>query len=745
MNSASIITALPLAEIMWEHSAPKWFFVFMALIAFGVMVFTAIKYMPRNLLTPVLALFRIVFFILLGWCLMLPLRKEASSELVKPRFVVALDTSASMSMSPTSSIPTRWAVAQEVLKMPWKQMIAAQCDIDVYPFAESLGEKREIAKTDSLKPDGQSTRLHSALAAAMERYQGQPLAGLLLLSDGLDTRETTDEWVGMKWPCPVYSVRLEPDGIWEREVDVAVESVETPARVIVGWNSKLTAVVAGQGTKGETLHVQLFRNGELLKDEPTKIPTEGGSREVTFQLENKDQGSYTYTVSVPVLKGETVTNNNSYSVSAQVVDAKNRVLYIEDVPRWESKYLTRVLRENPAYTPLVFLRGPEGKFLTFGNRGDTTLHFTDEQLAQFKMVVLGDLDVPILTEARAAQMVKYVENGGSLILLGGAKSWGDNGWQTGPMAKMLPIKKAAGGGPPIEGRYPVTLTEEGRAHPVFQTKDGSLNELPQVLSLFPGAKETPGATVLANAQGPDGKTPLIVLQRYGQGKVVVLMTDSLWRWQLEPGKDKTYGLFWNQLLAWLAPQEDKSGPFNLDLYASEDRVFLGDSMTLNARIGSLAAASPQAEVKVEVEEPGGRKVPFTMQRRTIPTSTGQPVLGYGTDFEPKVPGLYKAVAKATLDGKPVESQPYSFFVKPFTPETNPKPARADLLQAIARTSMGRFCEKKEIDQVLSALTFKSEQTERVIYNSLWNNPWILGLLVLLLSVEWMVRRMRNMA
>lgn len=745
MSAFSVIVwGLPLAEIMWEHSAPQWLFVLMALAAAGVMGFTVFRYMPRGLVTPLLVVLRLAFFALLGWCLLLPLRKEASSELVKPRFVVALDASASMAMSPTSSIPTRWAVAQEVLAMPWTKMIAAQCDIDVYPFADTLGEKRELIKAGGLAADGQGTRLHAALAAAMERYQGQPLAGLLLLSDGLDTREPTDEWVAMKWACPVYTVRPEPEGIWEREVDVAVESVETPRRVIVGWNSKLTAVVSGQGTKGEMLHVQLLRNGQLLQDLPTQIPEGGGSREVTFQLENKDMGTFTYTVNIPPLKDEAVTNNNSYSVSAQVVDAKNRILYIEDVPRWESKYLTRVLRGNPSYTPLIFLRGPEGKFLTFGQRGDTTLSLTDEQLAEFKMVILGDLDVPILTEARARQMVNYVDKGGSLILLGGAKAWGASGWPTGPMANILPIRNA-GGGPPVEGRYPVSLTEDGRVHPVFQTKDGELDELPQVLSLFPGATPTPGATVLANAEGPGGKSPLVVLHRYGQGKVVVIMTDSLWRWQMEPGKDKSYGLFWNQLLAWLAPQEDKSGPFNLDLYASEDRVFLGDSMTLNARIGTSASAAPQADVKVEVEEPDGRKVPFTMQRRTIPTTTGQPVLGYGVDFPPKAAGLYKAVAKAVIDGKPVESQPYSFFVKPFTPETNPKPARSDLLQAISRASQGRFCEKEEIDGVLSALSFKSEQTERVIYNSLWNNPWILGLIVLLLTIEWMLRRLRNMA
>lgn len=744
MSAASLIINLPLAEITWEHATPRWLFVLVGLIAFVSAAYSFIRYVPRQWVTLVLAVLRVIFFFLLGWCLLLPSRKEATSELIKPRFVVALDSSASMAMSPTSSIPTRWSVAQDVLKMPWRQSVVAQCDVDVYPFAESLGEKIELSKAEKVEPVGQGTRLHSAMAGVVERYQGQPLAGVLLLSDGLDTRETTDEWVGMNWPCPVYSVRLEPDGIWEREVDVAVDSVETPARVIVGWNSKLTAVVSGQGTKGETLHVQLFKNGTLLQDLPTQIPADGGTREVTFALDNKELGSFTYTVSVPPLKGETMTNNNSYSVSAQVVDAKNRVLYVEDTPRWESKYLTRVLRANPAYTPLIFLRGPDGKFLTFGNRGDTTLHLTDEQLAEYKVVILGDLDVPIFSEQRAAQMVKYVEGGGSLIVLGGAKAWGDTGWTTGPFAKILPIKRAATGAP-TEGKYPVSLTEEGRAHPVFQTKDGSLDELPNVLSLFSGATASPGASVLATANGPDGKTPLVVLQRYGQGKVVVIMTDSLWRWQLEPGKDKSYGVFWNQMLAWLSPQEDKSGPFQLDLYASQDRVFLGDSMTLNARVGTSAANPPQAEVKVEVEHPSGRKLPFAMARRTIPTTTGQPVMGYGIDFTPDVPGLYKAVAKATIEGKPVESQPYSFFVKAFTPETNPKPARADLMQAIARASKGRFCEKSEIDGVLAALTVKAEATERVVYQSLWNDVWILALLIAILTIEWMVRRLRNMA
>src|SRR6185295_1052820 len=103
------------------------------------------------------------------------------------------------------------------------------------------------------------------------------------------------------------------------------------------------------------------------------------------------------------------------------------------------------------------------------------------------------------------------------------------------------------------------------------------------------------------------------------------------------------------------------------------------------------------------------------------------------------PGLHTAVAEVEVDGKKVESAPYSFFLKPFTPESNPRPANTDLLAALAKASGGKLLEPSEVDKALSALTLAGSEETRVQYSSLWNIWPMLACLVALLSVEWAVR------
>ena len=140
---------------------------------------------------------------------------------------------------------------------------------------------------------------------------------------------------------------------------------------------------------------------------------------------------------------------------------RNRLLYVEGPPRWESKYLTQALKANSRVTPLCFIRGPDRKFMTIGERGDMTADMTPTQLGSFKIVVLGDLDAEELTEARAANLLKFVEDGGSLVLLGGPKAWGKSGFLQSSLKKLVPAARQDDA--PIEGKFPTRLTETGIA------------------------------------------------------------------------------------------------------------------------------------------------------------------------------------------------------------------------------------------------------------------------------------------
>jgi hypothetical protein len=718
-----------IGSLFFEHAAPLGAVVGALLLAVAWTIWSFARYVREGWVTGALAALRILFFLGLGWCLLRPAWKEAVATVVKPRFLVLVDTSASMQLSPPGE-PSRWAVAQSVLAQSWPEALRHRAEVELYPFATDLGERATDPRAAAgWKPTGNATRLHASLRKLVERYRGQPLAGVLVLSDGLDDRpEDTPE----PWPCPIFTVQLEPPAAWAEQPDLRVAKIDSPRRVVAGWESKLTAVVAGSGTQGRVFTVELFEDDRLLAEQPAQLPAEGGQREVTFPVAHPKVGTFTYTVRVPPLPGETVTNDNAHAVSVQVVDTKNRLLYVEGPPRFESKFLARVLQANPQVTPLIFLQGPNRQFFTVGARGAMTTEMTPEQLAAFKIVILGDLTAAGLGEERARALVKFVGDGGSLVLLGGPNAWDKTGFAATPLAELLPARRPAGG-PPQEGRFPVRWTAEGKAHPAFAGAETA----PPILSIFPGAELARGAVTLAET---DSGAPVIAAQRFGQGKVAALLTDSLWRWQLEPGAGGVYEKFWARLLDWLTPTRPDAEEAALDLFADAEQLFLGEVLMLQARAADPAIRA----VTCEVVAPDGRRISFPMTPQAVVTTTGRSFPGFGLEFTAQEPGLHRAVATAIREGQRIESAPCSVYVKPFAPETAPRPANAELLRALATASGGRHLLPAELPAALANLELPTTEESRVTYATRWNTwPVLLGLIGLL-TVEWILRNRRHL-
>lgn len=731
-------------EIFLEHTISTTATVTAVVLAVVMGGLAFWRYLPRNRATIAIIVLRLLFIALCAWCLFMPSLKRALTEYLKPRFLVAVDTSESMTMTPTNDIPSRWAVACEVLGQPWAQILTSQCIIDYFPVSSDLGNKLSLEDITGATPDGKSTCLQTSLRKLMDRYRGQPVCGLLLLSDGIDTREANDAWASKDWPYPIYTVRPEAPDIWKAEPDVRVDSVDTPRRVVVDWDTELKASVSGQGTGGKVIEVRLYKDEELLESVPIEIQDDGGSRATTFRLTHPATGNFIYSVKIPPIPGETHTNDNSFSVTVQVIDSKNRLLYVESVPRWESKYLIRALKVNQSITPTCFVRGPEGHFLTYGTASKVSPEMNEDQLLKFKIVILGDLDAAELGDERTKSLVKFVENGGSLVLLGGVKAWGTNGYANGPLGGILPFRGQLS---LEEGEFKVGLTPEGQLHPAFQSDDKTdWENLPPVLSIFPAASLTPGASTLVTTLEKTGARPFVIVQSYGQGKVLAILTDSLWRWQLSGSKKNPYQRFWNQILVWLTPSEEELEPMKLDLFGDAERLCLGDTIDLNSRLGGYEDVPQKAlSVTCNVQCPDKRQIPFVMTAKNVTSSTGKTYPGFAFTFTPRDHGLHTAVAVAEINGKKVSSDPYSFFVKPFTPETNPRAANIYVLKNLADASKGEFCEVDRVNDVLSSITVKTGEEERIDYTSLWNNIPVIACLIAFLALEWVIRKAGNLA
>jgi len=363
-----------------------------------------------------------------------------------------------------------------------------------------------------------------------------------------------------------------------------------------------------------------------------------------------------------------------------------------------------------------------------------------EQLAQFKVAILGNMGAETLGEERAKSLVKFVDEGGSLVLLGGDEAWSVRGYSATALKELLPFQND--GSEPQESNLTATLTKDGQTHPALKSLAAKWTKPMPVLSIFPVSKVSPGATTVMTAN----EQPLIVTQRFGQGKVAAILSNSLWRWQLEPGQKDEYLAFWDGLIQWLMPQALDISAASFDLSADVEQLFLGDTITLTARLsGSHVAQEGLPKADLEIQLPDERKIPYPMQPIPENATAAKSGPGFTVAYKADTGGMHSAVASTIVNGKKIDSTPFSFFVKPFSPETSPVAQNFAALKALSQTSGGQFCTKDTLNEVLSAVEVKESKEDRVLYNNLYDSPFLLAALIGLLGADWIIRKWRNMA
>jgi len=292
----------------------------------------------------------------------------------------------------------------------------------------------------------------------------------------------------------------------------------------------------------------------------------------------------------------------------------------------------------------------------------------------------------------------------------------------------------------------VKLTNEARGHPAFAGDASLWQNVPPVLSVFAGGSLSPSAQVLVLTETPSGPQPVVVAQRFGQGKVAAILTDSLWRWQLGPEAERTrpYERFWTQMVSWLLPREEALGQMRLELFADRDQLYLGETVELRARLGGENTPQPKS-LEAQITLPNGRELPFRMEPQQVTTSLGKTFPGFALSLNAENAGTHKVVVSANVNGSTVTSQPLSFFVKPYSPESAPRPAKIEVLQTLAKATDGQFYDNLDrMDEGLSSLRLKASEESNSEYKTLWRHWPILVAIMVLLALSWGLRKSRNM-
>ncbi len=664
---------------------------------------------------------------------------------------VLVDDSRSMSIADRDG-QTRAAFVQQQLAGPNAKLLNALSQRFVLRFFSFASSSDRVGSTAELKYQGTSTRLGQALERARDELSGLPLAGLVMVSDGDDTSDAAIDQTlaSLKTrSIPVFTVGLGQERFAR---DVQVTRVETPRSVLKGTALVVDVVLTQTGYGGQTVPLSVEDDGRIVSTQDVTLPPDGESATVKVRFTANEAGARLFSFKIPVQKDEQVTQNNVRDALIQVNDRAEKVLYYEGEPRFEYKFLRLAVEGDKNLQVVSLDRTAENKYYrqSLSNPDELLGGFpkTREELFQYRALMLGSVEAASFTPEQQRMIADFVsKRGGSLLMLGGRRSFAEGGWGGTPVGEVLPVVIENG---TINAKYfsevQAKPTRAGATFPVTQiagderASGDKWNAMPAVTSVNAIHLAKPGATVLLS--GLDNrKQEQIVLayQRYGRGKAIAMPIQDSWLWKMDAKvavTDTTHAMFWRRLIRWLVD----GVPEQVNVSTTADRVEPGEPTKLATEVLDAAYVEVNdSRVVAHVTAPSGKTtdvpVEWTVSRDG----------DYRATFVPDESGVYDVTVTADRDQKTLGKSSMHVRVSAGDAEYFDAAMRAPLLKRIADETGGRFFTPANAASLPEAISYSGRGVTVVEERELWDMPILFILLMALIGAEWGYRRVRGLA
>ena len=685
------------------------------------------------------------------------------------------------------SARTRLKLAQLLLAQPnvdWLSRLLAEKQVRLYVYAldsdvRSVGEysmpadaAEGLVAIERLKAGGTASHLGDGVERILKSFRGGSLASVIVLTDGITTagddlpkaaREAARAGV------PLYLVGL---GDSHQALDLALTDLQVEDVVTRGDPIPFQARLSARGPISATpIPIVLYeKQGDKLVERTRTIATPdptGNPVVVRLNHRPEEAGEKVFVIEAASLPGEVDLSNNRLERTVTVTEARRaRVLYVEGYPRYEFRFVKALLERESE--KIGGNRSVELSTLLLDASGDwkgsdkTALSGfpTRADLFSYDVVILGDFDAKQLPGGNRSlqDLADFVRiRGGGLIAIAG-EHFSPSAFLDTPLADILPIVAAEQTSPkrtseeqPLRDGYRLKLTAAGQAHPLFRFNSDEAESarifarLQKIFWSGSGYRRKPTAEVLAvhperRAEGgSEGENqPLVIQQFVGLGRVLFLGFDETWRWRYR-ADELQFDRFWNQAIRILSRSRLGRVELKLDKqtpYRRDERI------VVTARFPDDAPApKPEEIVRVLVQRAGGSVNLSAVETYSITLTKVANTRGTYQSALTRTPeGEYRfSLAEPEVTGTLPRAE--ARVLPPPTERDRLEMNRSDMERA-AVLSGGMFYTLANADDLFTDMKAPS----RIPLNQpcpplpLWNQPEIFGLILLLLSAEWILRK-----
>jgi len=657
---------------------------------------------------------------------------------MNPSVLLLVDDSASMSVASVGG-QTRFERALEQRGQAAQLLREFNGDTPVW-FGEG---SRRLARSGGPgsaatgSATGEGTDLRALLVSATQRHLEDELAAILLFSDGMATEDGLKvSLTGLN--VPVWAVAA-PDSAGP--TDLGLRRVRYPSRVSRGDQLALEGEVQARAPAAGSTVLRL-RQGGVVIDSLSVDWMAGTSRhDFRFVVRTDSVGYARYALEIAAAADEKVLRNNEQQIGVRVEKDRLRVLQLASTPDWDTHFLRHAVSADRRIQWDVVYRTPAGLRVA-GTDSLLAWPLAADELDAIDLFVTGGSGgLSMVGGQRSGVLAAVREGAGLWIQLASATT--SPVWPR-SIREIAPIVPGTGARW-VYAESRVSLPAQARSHPVWAISssavdiDESLSRIPPLQARVAPVLLASDADLLLRASSARVNTPVLAVRREGRGRVAVFNGAPLWSWSFwrlyDEGNQAVFGEMVSNLVTWMAEGGDRQ---RLRLTVPRPVVSRGELSTLRA-LALDARLRPDTRHDVWLEWARADGSGEVVGRLRMDPDAATPG-GRIADLGALPAGEYQLRCRLEDEAGSLETDWQPLTVDPFSVEFRDPRVDRPRLAALARATGGALIDDDDFEAWAQGLNLSRREVVLTGRVDLGAGFWLLVPLLVLLSLEWALRK-----
>ena len=664
---------------------------------------------------------------------------------------------------------TRADLVQKVLEDPAGLLPQLRETHDVRLFRVD-GKPTAIRSISELTARGNRTAIGNGLDLHLQSATGANLDAVILVSDGRNNAGLDPVAVASNYGLRGIAVHTIGVGDPEPPRNAWLVGPPGPKEALREEQVSFDVTLRAEGLAGERARIELHgsRDGGPFVPLATAndvLPAPGESTKVRVVHAFDEAGDWTLKFSLAPLTDESQLDDNEDVRFLRVNDERIRVLFVDDKPRWEYRYVKNALkRVDPSIEMQAVLFDASPRFEQEHSkdlRPLKDLPRTQQEMLEYHVILIGDVPPERIASTEEGRrdwmnlLVQFVEFGGGAGFLFGDAAMPER-YRNTVLQDLLPVvledpSWLANNKPPRDKAFRARLENPLNPHEILLLqRDPAFNRrlweqgLPGFYVYHPVQRAKPGATVLLRHptdRNAYGNRPIAVVSPFPRGTTFFLATDETWRWR-DPYAELYMDAFWRNVVRHLARGRLERRNDLLELTLDKTLAETGDRVRVQIRVHDnelQPAVSNEQSIFL-------RDTENETQKRILRSVPGEPGL-YQSSFTMAEPGAFSFLVFANENPADAVLAREDVLVRIPDQELANSSQDADTLRRIAEASHGVDNSGRYVflgDATSLVTDFKGrksyETREDTMTRPVWDSAWSLMLVLMVLGIEWLLRK-----